>query len=105
MILFLLMILTNLTFMSVLREMKIIVRSVIRGVLFACGYHRIHVVDSSCQRPGESKTRAPIVVGAPHTSFFDAVIMFACEDFPTGVSRIENGEIPFLGGARPKSSI
>lgn len=74
------------------------VRALIRGVLFSCGYHKIRVIEHTNVAAGDHQTKAAIVVAAPHTTFFDAVILFACDDFPTGVSRIENDNLPFLGG-------
>ena len=67
------------------------VRAFIRGVLFSCGYHKISV------RKLNSNEKVSLVVAAPHTTYFDAAIIFACEEFPTGVSRIENDALPFLG--------
>lgn len=85
-------------FVLFFRKFAILVKALIRGVLFSCGYHKLRIIEPTISADEDHKTKAAIVVAAPHTTFFDAVILFACDDFPTGVSRIENGNIPFLGG-------
>lgn len=41
---------------------------------------------------------APILIGGPHTSFFDALIVIYGSDGPgTVVGKIEAGQIPFYG--------
>lgn len=74
------------------RKLAVVFKALLRGVLFSCSYHTIHVIHSD-----KLSTKTRIVVAAPHTTFFDAVVMSACEECPTGVSRIENGGLPFLG--------
>ena len=39
---------------------------------------------------------APILVVAPHSSFFDAIVIF-CAGFPYFINRQENLNIPLLG--------
>ena len=43
-----------------------------------------------------SKEDAPILVVAPHSSFFDAIAVFSA-GFPYFINRSENINIPFLG--------
>ena len=83
-----------------------LVRALARAALFTCGYHRISVVGRR-----STSLSAPIVVAAPHSSFLDAVVIFACRDLPTGVSRSENTRLPVFGskfwnscGDQPTSS-
>jgi len=62
-----------------------------RATLFFCGFHYV-------KRTGTqySKDIAPVLVVAPHSSFFDAVAIF-CMGFPYFVNREENKSIPFIG--------
>ena len=65
------------------------IRALGRLAYFSAGFHRIRIKGE----PGN----AAIFVCAPHSSFFDVGVMFACRGLPAGVSKAENGAIPVLG--------
>jgi len=44
-----------------------------------------------------SASEAPVLVCAPHSSFFDTFTFFRCLHLPSGVSKEENGSYPILG--------
>ncbi len=66
-----------------------------RGLLRSCGF-RVKVSGRKA-----SSTQAPIIVAAPHTSFFDALAVFwlglVDGNLPYSLNRIENQSIPILG--------
>lgn len=64
-----------------------------RAHFFFCGVTRVW---ASGERQADTAD-APILVIAPHTSYFDAVILFAVRTIPSHVGRIENKQIPLLG--------
>lgn len=63
-----------------------------RGMFFAIGVYRIRVRGRVCDT-----AEAPILVMAPHSSFFDIVTEFIGRNLPSGVIRIENQNTPILG--------
>jgi len=62
-----------------------------RLALMCCGFHYVTFKGRQV-----SKEEAPVLVVAPHSSFFDALVIFSCGD-PYFISRIENTQYPFLG--------
>ncbi|XP_040571759.1 lysophosphatidylcholine acyltransferase 2B [Lepeophtheirus salmonis] len=46
---------------------------------------------------GEPNPEAPVFVLAPHSSFFDAFVVFWLGEIPSIVNRYENQNIPFIG--------
>ena len=62
-----------------------------RASMFFCGFINVTYYGEMC-----SNEEAPILVVAPHSSFFDAIAVFCC-GFPYFINRIENKAIPFLG--------
>ena len=62
-----------------------------RSSMFCIGFHYVKKTGRQC-----SKEEAPVLVVAPHSSFFDALAIF-CTDFPYFINRVENKSIPFVG--------
>lgn len=65
---------------------------IIRSALFIMGFYWIRYID---RRPDRTRM-APIIVVAPHTSFFDILVMMKLRN-PTFVSKIENRDIFLFG--------
>ncbi|KAL3859040.1 hypothetical protein ACJMK2_009278 [Sinanodonta woodiana] len=63
-----------------------------RAIVFVIGFHNVKV-------KGEPKpsTEAPIICGAPHSSFFDTLAIFFCSGLPSAVSKKENSSMFILG--------
>jgi lysophosphatidylcholine acyltransferase/lyso-PAF acetyltransferase len=62
-----------------------------RCVVFCCGFHYIKINGRR-----EPRSKAPILVAAPHSSFLDSFV-FPTLGFPTTVCRYENVTFPVLG--------
>ncbi|XP_067420900.1 lysophospholipid acyltransferase LPCAT4 isoform X2 [Emydura macquarii macquarii] len=62
-----------------------------RLLFFLLGFLQIRVRGRQAAR-----LEAPILVAAPHSTFFDPIIVLPC-DFPTVVSRTENLHVPVIG--------
>ena len=62
-----------------------------RASMFFIGFIRVTHHGQLC-----TKEEAPILVVAPHSSFFDAIAVFS-SGFPYFINRSENINIPFLG--------
>ena len=74
------------------REGKRLAAFLGRLCFMASGFHSIKVYGAPQADPGE----APILVAAPHSTFFDGFVTFWM-NLPYLVSRVENMKIPFLG--------
>nr|UCC42470.1 lysophosphatidylcholine acyltransferase 1 [Sinohyriopsis cumingii] len=63
-----------------------------RAIVFVIGFHNVKV-------KGEPKpsSEAPIICGAPHSSFFDTLAIFYCSGLPSAVSKKENSSVFILG--------
>lgn len=66
-----------------------------RSCFFLMGFHRVKVEgkQATCQE-------APILIAAPHTSFFDIILGFLTK-LPSGVAAVENTQKPILGSRYP----
>ncbi|XP_025033298.1 lysophospholipid acyltransferase LPCAT4-like, partial [Python bivittatus] len=62
-----------------------------RLMFFLLGFMRIRVRGQRA-----SRLQAPILVAAPHSTFFDPIILLPC-DLPKVVSRTENLHVPVIG--------
>lgn len=62
-----------------------------RALSFSLGFHYVKTNGKRAD-----KSVAPIIVAAPHSTFFDIFLAFTM-DIPCAVSRIENAHIPILG--------
>ncbi|KAK3086372.1 hypothetical protein FSP39_017489 [Pinctada imbricata] len=63
-----------------------------RSIGRAAGFHIVKVVGNP--RPS---SEVPVVVVAPHSSYFDAFSFFFCASIPSTLSREENSGIPLIG--------
>ncbi|KAM9329851.1 lysophospholipid acyltransferase LPCAT4 [Gastrophryne carolinensis] len=62
-----------------------------RTMFFMCGFHWITIRGRRA-----SSAEAPLLVVAPHSTFFDPIVTVVC-DLPSVVSRVENLNIPVIG--------
>lgn len=70
------------------------VLSLSRLLFFLLGFLRIRVRGQRA-----SRLQAPVLVAAPHSTFFDPIVLLPC-DLPKVVSRAENLSVPVIGGER-----
>ena len=56
------------------------------------GFHAIEYTG-----PRASAQEAPVLVAAPHSSFFDTIVFFAGIDIPCPIARIEQRNVRVLG--------
>ncbi|KAJ8302798.1 hypothetical protein KUTeg_019194 [Tegillarca granosa] len=63
-----------------------------RAIGFFSGFHNIKVKGIA-----ENAEVAPMLIVAPHSSFFDAFVIFYCTSLPSIVSRKQNAQIPLIG--------
>jgi len=62
-----------------------------RASMYFIGFRKVTIHGTQC-----TSEEAPILVVAPHSSFFDAIVIF-CAGFPYFINRQENLNIPLLG--------
>lgn len=65
-----------------------------RLVIFAAGFHRVKVVGKQ-YTPSDPRD-APVVVIAPHSSFFDAIAIVVL-GAPSVVAKADTARLPFIG--------
>lgn len=70
-----------------------------RLLFFLLGFLRIRVRGQRA-----SRLEAPVLVAAPHSTFFDPIVLLPC-DLPKVVSRAENLSVPVIGGERVQEQI
>jgi len=74
---------------------RAVARKLVAGLgrfsMLFCGFHWVQVEGRQC-----SREEAPVLVVAPHSSFFDAIVIF-CSGFPIFVNREENRALPWIG--------
>ena len=46
----------------------------------------------------ETSDKAPLICAAPHSSFFDTVVIFYLSGLPSIVSKEENKKVPIFSG-------
>ncbi|XP_067905577.1 lysophosphatidylcholine acyltransferase 2 isoform X1 [Heterodontus francisci] len=73
------------------RVSRVVLKSLGRAFYFCMGFMKIKVKGKKADA-----SEAPILVVAPHSSFFDAVVNIVAE-IPSVVSRAENADIPLFG--------
>lgn len=76
------------------RKLKFLIRGLLRGMFFFSSMHWVEVKGKENMENGHEPD---IIIAAPHTTFYDPILMFAFTQLPTGISRIENIELPILG--------
>ena len=74
------------------RKLKNCLPAMIRSLLFVLGFHKIRIKGKLA-----SPSEAPLTVIAPHSSFLDILLLCEYGSAPSGVSKIENLQIPILG--------
>nr|XP_033781350.1 lysophospholipid acyltransferase LPCAT4 [Geotrypetes seraphini] len=62
-----------------------------RSMFFVTGFYRIKIKGRMA-----SSLEAPILLAAPHSTFFDTLVLVPC-NLPSVVSRVENLSIPVIG--------
>ncbi|XP_030043117.1 lysophospholipid acyltransferase LPCAT4 [Microcaecilia unicolor] len=67
------------------------IRFLSRCMFFVTGFYRIKIKGRMA-----SSLEAPILLAAPHSTFFDTLVVVPC-DLPSVVSRVENLSIPVIG--------
>lgn len=65
-----------------------------RLVVVAAGFHRVRVLGR--HHLPSSPRDAPVVVMAPHSSFFDAIAI-VCLGAPSVVAKADTARLPFIG--------
>lgn len=73
------------------RVSQVMLKVVGRAFFFCVGIIQIKVKGKRAEA-----TEAPILVVAPHSTFFDAVVNIVA-DIPSIVSRAENADVPLIG--------
>ncbi|XP_072135647.1 lysophosphatidylcholine acyltransferase 2 [Mobula birostris] len=73
------------------RIVQVVLKFLGRAFYFCMGFIRVEVKGKRAEA-----TEAPILVVAPHSSFFDAIVNIVA-GMPSVVSRAENAEVPFFG--------
>ncbi|XP_059058059.1 lysophosphatidylcholine acyltransferase isoform X1 [Achroia grisella] len=75
-------------------KLRFSILSLMRLVVVAAGFHRIKVLGKH-HLPANSRD-APVVVMAPHSSFFDAIAI-VCLGAPSVVAKADTARLPFIG--------
>ncbi|XP_013172670.1 PREDICTED: 1-acylglycerophosphocholine O-acyltransferase 1 isoform X1 [Papilio xuthus] len=75
-------------------KLRFYILSLMRLVVVAAGFHRVRVVGRD--RAADSPRDAPVIVIAPHSSFFDAIAI-VCLGAPSVVAKADTARLPFIG--------
>ncbi|XP_028029118.1 lysophosphatidylcholine acyltransferase isoform X1 [Bombyx mandarina] len=75
-------------------KLRFSILSLMRLVVVAAGFHRVRILGR--QHQAGSSREAPVVVMAPHSSFFDAIAI-VCLGAPSVVAKADTARIPFIG--------
>ncbi|CAB3221556.1 unnamed protein product [Arctia plantaginis] len=75
-------------------KLRFSILSLMRLVVVAAGFHRVKVLGRH-HLPSNSRD-APVVVMAPHSSFFDAMAI-VCLGAPSVVAKADTARLPFIG--------
>ncbi|XP_052758938.1 lysophosphatidylcholine acyltransferase isoform X1 [Galleria mellonella] len=75
-------------------KLRFSILSLMRLVVVAAGFHRVRVLGKR-HLPANSRD-APVVVMAPHSSFFDAIAI-VCLGAPSVVAKADTARLPFIG--------
>jgi len=73
------------------RSLMFIVGGLLRFSCRIIGFHRVKITGEQV-----SQRSAPVLVAAPHTTFFDGLVVYFAR-IPYVISRLENLKVPFLG--------
>ncbi|XP_068618621.1 lysophosphatidylcholine acyltransferase [Battus philenor] len=75
-------------------KLRFYILSLMRLVVVAAGFHRVRVVGR--EHTPDSPRDAPVLVMAPHSSFFDAIAI-VCLGAPSVVAKADTARLPFIG--------
>ncbi|XP_072947252.1 lysophosphatidylcholine acyltransferase [Epargyreus clarus] len=75
-------------------KLRFSILSLMRLVVVAAGFHRVRVLGR--HHVPASRREAPVVVIAPHSSFFDAIAI-VCLGAPSVVAKADTARLPFIG--------
>ncbi|KPJ10144.1 1-acylglycerophosphocholine O-acyltransferase 1 [Papilio machaon] len=75
-------------------KLRFYILSLMRLVVVAAGFHRVRVVGRDLA--ADSSRDAPVIVIAPHSSFFDAIAI-VCLGAPSVVAKADTARLPFIG--------
>ncbi|CAG4946516.1 unnamed protein product [Parnassius apollo] len=75
-------------------KLRFSILSLMRLVVVAAGFHRVRVLGKD--RAPASAREAPVLVMAPHSSFFDAIAI-VCLGAPSVVAKADTARLPFIG--------
>ncbi|CAH4032963.1 unnamed protein product [Pieris brassicae] len=74
-------------------KLRFYILSLMRLVVVAAGFHRVKVLGLERMARGRE---APVVVMAPHSSFFDAIAIVVL-GAPSVVAKADTAKLPFIG--------
>ncbi|CAH2039252.1 unnamed protein product, partial [Iphiclides podalirius] len=74
-------------------KLRLSILSLMRLVVVAAGFHRVRVLGRD--RAAEAR-EAPVLVMAPHSSFFDAIAI-VCLGAPSVVAKADTARLPLIG--------
>ncbi|CAG4962997.1 unnamed protein product [Colias eurytheme] len=74
-------------------KLRFYILSLMRLVVVAAGFHRVKVMGQEHKAKGRE---APVIVIAPHSSFFDAIAI-VCLGAPSVVAKADTARLPFIG--------
>lgn len=75
-------------------KLRFSILSLTRLVVVAAGFHRVRMRGK--QHIPSDPREAPVVVMAPHSSFFDAIAI-VCLGAPSIVAKADTARLPFIG--------
>ncbi|XP_050351725.1 lysophosphatidylcholine acyltransferase isoform X1 [Nymphalis io] len=75
-------------------KLRFSILSLVRLVVVAAGFHRVRIVGR--ENLPKSPRDAPVLVIAPHSSFFDAIAI-VCLGAPSVVAKADTARLPFIG--------
>ncbi|KAJ0178082.1 hypothetical protein K1T71_005905 [Dendrolimus kikuchii] len=75
-------------------KLRISILSLMRLVVIAAGFHRVRVIGR--QHVPSNSREAPVIVIAPHSTFFDAIAI-VCLGAPSVVAKADTARLPFIG--------
>ncbi|XP_039755946.1 lysophosphatidylcholine acyltransferase isoform X1 [Pararge aegeria] len=75
-------------------KLRFSILSLIRLVVVAAGFHRVRVLGR--EHVPSDRREAPVIVIAPHSSYFDAIAI-VCLGAPSVVAKADTARLPFIG--------
>ncbi|XP_045766867.1 lysophosphatidylcholine acyltransferase isoform X1 [Maniola jurtina] len=75
-------------------KLRFSILSLIRLVVVAAGFHRVRILGR--EHVPSNRREAPVIVIAPHSSYFDAIAI-VCLGAPSVVAKADTARLPFIG--------